>query len=182
MLAGARVHRLLTRITLLALAWVLLLAPQHILAAPYGGLHQVGQDYHADDLWGLMDGFVLMPSSNLEVQWSVPDPGNKPGGQFKGTDLYSPAEIIAHFRSLPPARTARGIFITGELTHLADLEASKAQMSDYQITKLITDPKWMAAHRKSIQELVQACEKEKIDLWINLNLGVKNLRFQKLTH
>lgn len=161
-------------------------AQQSKVAVSPDGLHLVGTEYHARDIWSVIDGFAAQPSANLIAQWSVPEPGLKPGGPFKGTICYTPAELISHFRSLPAERTARGMFITGDLTHLEDPAPSKAQMTEYvKLTdyqkKLVADPEWVAAHKKSIEELVAACEKAKIDLWINVNLGGKNLRFRKLT-
>ena len=157
------------------------LAVQGVVAGPLDGLRLVGTEYHAKDFWAVHEGFAVQPSANLKVQWAVPDPGGKGQEIWKGEMCYTPEELIALFRKLPAERTARGMFITGELTHLEDLEASKERMTNYQKTKLITNPEWMAAHRQSIQDLVAACEKAKIDVWINLNLGGENLRFKKLT-
>lgn len=167
-------------------ALVLGLGVQGVMAGPADGLERVGQEYHAKDIWVVIDGFAAQPSANLIAQWSVPEPGLKPGGPFKGIICYTPAELISHFRSLPAERTARGMFITGDLTHLEDPAPSKAQMTEYvKLTayqkKLVADPEWVAAHKKSIEDLVAACEEAKIELWINVNLGGKNLRFRKLT-
>ena len=90
-------------------------------------------------------------------------------------------ELVALFRSLPAARRARGMFIMGELTHLEDPDGAKVLMTKYQRTRLVTDAEWIAERRRSIAELVAACEKEKIEVWINVNLGTEDLRYRKLT-
>lgn len=100
---------------------------------------------------------------------------------WKGEICYSVKELVALFRSLPAARRARGMFIMGELTHLEDPDGAKVLMTKYQRTRLVTDAEWMAERRRSIAELVAACEKEKIEVWINVNLGTEDLRYRKLT-
>ncbi|WP_395746141.1 hypothetical protein [Prosthecobacter sp.] len=160
-----------------------ILAVQGVEPALPNGLRLVGKEYHAKSFQVLQSVVVASPSWSSDpgvMQWLVPEPGLKTGDLFKGGSCDTPAELIAHFRTLPAARTSRGIFITNEVTHLDDMAVAQDELSDYQKT-LVTNPEWMAGRRKSIQELVAACEKEKIDLWINVNLGAKKLRFRKLT-
>ena len=172
-------HRMLGLLCVLALG----LAVQGVMAAPQDGMKLVGKKYHAKDFNAVADGFAAMPGwSSVPgvIQWMVPEPGIKAGEKFKGGICDTPEELIAHFRSVPAARTARGIFIMSEITFLDDFETSKEELSDYQ-QQLMATPEWVAGRKKTIEELARLCEKEKIDLWINVNLGGKNLRFRKLT-
>ncbi len=167
---------------LCAQALALGFAAQSVMAAP-DGLKLVGKKYHAKDIHDVMDGFAAMPGWSAVpgvIQWMVPEPGIKAGEKFKGAVCDTPEELIAHFRSVPAARSARGIFILSEITFLDDLETAKETLSDYQ-QELLGKPDWVAGRKKTIEELAKQCEKAKIDLWINVNLGGKNLRFKKLT-
>lgn len=172
------VRCLLLRVCVVAVGLAL---PVALCAAEPEGLRRVGAEYHASDAWVVMEGFAVQASANKIVQWAVPEPGLKEQELWKGQMCYSVKELMAYFHSLPAARTTRGMFITGELTHLEDPEGAKALMTEYQRTKLVTDAEWMAEHRRSIAELVAACEREKIEVWINVTLDKKELRFRKLT-
>lgn len=165
------------------LALVLGVTMQGAMAGTLKGLRRVGREYHAKDIKAVLAGFAAMPGWSEvpgAITWLMPEPGAKSGDKFKGGMGDSPEEIIAYFRTLPAARTALGIFITGEITYLEDPEASKELMTEHQET-LLARPEWVAGRRKSIEALVAACEREKIEVWVNVNLGGKDLRFRKLT-
>jgi hypothetical protein len=55
-------------------------------------------------------------------------------------------------------------------------------MTDYR-RKLLADPVWLNAERSYVADLVDACNKTGISLWVNIEInGTKdNVKFKKLT-
>lgn len=90
-----------------------------------------------------------------------------------------PSDLIKHFSSLPIERQKDGIIIWGALTHLRDAEASKVHMTDH-MKKQFGDAIWLEAERLFVTELADACKAKSIKLWINTELGTKDIRFINL--
>ena len=149
---------------------------QGVMAAE--GLRRSGKDLVADEMADLLAGFAVWTGYVAE-----PGPNNwlvmGANGRMEKS-CHSPEELIAYFRTLPKERTARGIIITSDITNLKDPAAAQAQMSAH-VKSLLANPAWVAARKKSMADLTAVCEREKIDLWVNVFPEGKGLRFCKLT-
>ena len=157
---------------------------QGVLAAD--GLRRSGQDLIAEDMHAVLAGFAIFADFSEEpgpTSWMVAGADGRVERRADGrvvTSFDTPEELLAYFRTQAKERTHRGIFITGEFTHLKNPAAFEPLMSDH-VKKLLASPRWVAQHKKSIDQLVQACERAKTDLWVNVTLGGKDVRFRKLT-
>ena len=96
--------------------------------------------------------------------------------------MESAQEVLAYFQSLPAERRAEGMFVTMDLTHLAEPEMARGWMTP-QMLKLCEDAEWMRAHERQVQALVEVCEGAGIALWANMDLdcGGEQVRFRRLT-
>lgn len=166
-------QRAVARVCVLALA--LGLVVQGVAAE---GLRQEGKDLIAEDIFAVLAGFGILAGYNEEPEpthWMVM------GAEGRHEKSLKSAEgLMAYFHTLPKERRARGIFITGEITHLEDPAASEPPLSAH-VKKLLADPNWVAARTQGIERLTEVCEREKIDLWVNVTWGGRNQRFRKLT-
>ncbi len=174
-------QRAAARVCVLALA--LGLAVQGVAA---DGLRRSGKDLIAEDMYAVLAGFAIWADYSEEprpISWMVSGADGRAERREDGSVLKSfdtPEELLAYFRTRTEERTKRGIFITGNITHLKNPAAFEPLMSDH-VKKLLANPRWVADRKKNIDHLVQACERAKIDLWVNVTLGGKDLRFSKLT-
>ena len=116
-----------------------------------------------------------------------PQPGRSlwlvmgPRGRAEAS-MESPQEVLAYFQSLSAERRAEGMFVTMDLTHLAEPEMARGWMSPHML-KLFEDAEWMRAHERQVQALVEVCEGAGIALWTNMDLdhGGEQVRFRRLT-
>ncbi len=102
----------------------------------------------------------------------------KPDGTG-GLDYATP-DLLKLYQKLPSHRKQKGITILGSLTHLRDLEKGKSMMTPFQ-WKCYQDPEWLKAKKAFVEELVQACDKAKIPLWINTALGGQDIPYTRLS-
>jgi hypothetical protein len=93
---------------------------------------------------------------------------------------YSSADLLKLYQKLPPHRKQKGIIIFGSLTHLQDLKKARSNMTPFQ-WKCYQDPGWLKAKKAFVEELVQACDKAKIPLWINIVLGGQDIPYTRLS-
>ncbi|MHB1082474.1 MAG: hypothetical protein ACYC67_23990 [Prosthecobacter sp.] len=115
------------------------------------------------------------------------DPGRllwmvvSPEGRMEKS-VKSPQEVLAYFQSLPVERRAEGMFVTMDLTHLAEPERTRGTLNPHMI-KLFEDAEWMRAHEQQVQALVEVCEGAGIALWANMDIdrGGEQVRFRRLT-
>lgn len=107
--------------------------------------------------------------------WMVAGPGNQ-----EEKSLDSTEELIKYFYAQPKKRQQKGIIMFGSLTHLQDVDKSKAEMSEHQ-KKCVTDPRYLTVERDFIATLVAVCKEKSIDLWINTTMGDKDVEFINLT-
>lgn len=150
------------------------------------GLRRSGQDLIAEDMYAVLAGFAIFADYSEEprpISWMVSGADGRVDRRADGSVVKSfdtPEELLAYFHTQAEERTKRGIFITGEFTQLKNPAAFEPLMSDH-VKKLLANPRWVANRKKNIDQLAQACERAKIDLWVNVTLGGKDVRFRKLT-
>ena len=97
-----------------------------------------------------------------KANWFLP----KPDGTYDAA-AHTAAEVLAHFHHQDKDRTKEGILIHSNTHSIPDTPKEKKLMS-LHLLKIYGHKPWRDAENKLVDELVTACNKEGIPVWINL--------------
>jgi hypothetical protein len=114
-------------------------------------------------LWDEEAYFVTIDcDANYEnPSWGTRDSKGKHGGATNAQ------EVIKHFSTQPDEKKKRGIFIYSFTYRVPDTEEEKS-VRPTRDWKLYYNKAWRKAEAQLIQDLVTACKKEKIKVYVNL--------------
>lgn len=114
--------------------------------------------YDEEAYWVIID-----CDANYEnPSWGTTNFDGKPGG---ATDAE---ELLQHFSKQTDEKKRRGIFIYSFTYRVPDTEEEKS-VRPTRDWKLYYNEKWRKAEAELIQDLVAACKKEKIPVYVNLS-------------
>jgi hypothetical protein len=109
-----------------------------------------------------------------KATWFLP----KPNGTYDaGADTA--AEVLAHFHRQDKDRTKDGILLNSYTHSIPDTPKEKKLMS-LHLLKIYGLKTWRDAENKLVDELVAACNKEGIPVWINTTMDMGDLFSVKL--
>jgi len=89
-----------------------------------------------------------------------------PNDKFYGAN--NAAEIIAHFKKQSEPKRKLGIFVQSN-SYLVPATPQEIQWMTEHMWKLYNDPVWRESESALINELQEACHKEKIILYVNMS-------------
>lgn len=109
-----------------------------------------------------------------KATWFLP----KPDGTYDaGADTA--AEVLAHFHRQDKDRIKEGILLNSNTHSIPDSPKEKKLMS-LHLLKIYSLKTWRDAENKLVNELVVACNKEGIPVWINTTNDMADLFSVKL--
>ncbi len=109
-----------------------------------------------------------------KANWFLP----KPDGTYDaGADTA--AKVLAHFHLQDKDRTKEGILVTSYTHSIPETPKEKKLMS-LHLLKIYKHKPWRDAENKLVDELVTACTKEGIPVWINTTMDMADLFSVKL--
>ncbi|WP_395742316.1 hypothetical protein [Prosthecobacter sp.] len=138
---------------------------------------QMSGQFTAPKLDDLMPFFLVGSEMDMspDEPWIIVLPDRSANGS------HSTAAVIRAYQQLPDERRKKGIILFGSLTHLKKAQLNQKNMTPFQL-KMYKNAEWLKARTAFVGELVAACDKAGIDLWVNTNLGSDDIHFIRLTH
>ena len=132
--------------------------------------------FTAQHLADVLPFFVI--ASDMEISsdepWAIVLPDRT------ANETSSTSGVVRLYNQLPDDRKKKGVVLFNSLTHLENIPLGKKAMTAFQV-KMYEDGDWLKAKKAAVAELVQACDKAQVDLWVNTNLGGGEIHFIRLT-